>query len=287
MQEIYKLKPEQFPKALLEIPQPPKDLYIRGLLPKENEYIFLAVVGSRDYTNYGRDICEKLIKGLSGYPIVIVSGLATGIDTIAHRSALANGLITIAMPGSGLDPKVLYPKTNIHLAEEIIENGGCLLAEFPPKMGAELYTFPQRNRLMAGLSKAVLVIEAAEKSGTLITARMALDYNRDVLVVPGSVFSDVSKGTNKLIRQGATPITNSEELLEALGFEIEKSKDDKDKYLDCGPDELKILKLLAEPMERNELIRESGMDTKDANALLSIMELKDLIREDLGEIHKI
>ncbi|MBP6931247.1 MAG: DNA-processing protein DprA [Candidatus Pacebacteria bacterium] len=287
MQEILKLKHEQFPKALLEIPQPPKELYIRGVLPKENEYVFLAVVGSRNHTNYGRDICEKLIAGLRGYPIVIVSGLAMGIDTIAHRSAMKAGLLTLSMPGSGLDPKVLYPKNNINLAEEIVDRGGCLLAEFPPMMKAELYTFPQRNRLMAGISRATLVIEAAEKSGTLITARMALDYNRDVLVIPGSVFSNTSSGTNRLIRQGATPITNSTELLEALGFEVDKSMSEKDKYADCGPDEMKIIKLLDDPMERDDLVRASGMNIASANALLSIMEIKELICEELGEIRKI
>ena len=287
MQEILKLKHEQFPKALLEIPQPPKELYIRGVLPKENEYVFLAVVGSRNHTNYGRDICEKIIAGLRGYPIVIVSGLAMGIDTIAHRSAMKAGLLTLSMPGSGLDPKVLYPKNNINLAEEIVDRGGCLLAEFPPMMKAELYTFPQRNRLMAGISRATLVIEAAEKSGTLITARMALDYNRDVLVIPGSVFSNTSSGTNRLIRQGATPITNSTELLEALGFEVDKSMSEKDKYADCGPDEMKIIKLLDDPMERDDLVRASGMNIASANALLSIMEIKELICEELGEIRKI
>lgn len=287
MQEILKLKPEQFPKALLEIPQPPKQLYIRGVLPKENEYVFLAVVGSRNHTNYGRDICEKLIAGLRGYPVVIVSGLCRGIDTIAHRSAMKTGLITLAMPGSGIDPKVLYPKSNIGLAEEIVDNGGCLMAEFPPLMKAELYTFPQRNRLMAGISRATLVIEAAEKSGTLITARMALDYNRDVLVIPGSVFSNTSSGTNRLIRQGATPITSSTELLEALGFEVDKSIAEKDKYADCGPDEIKIINLLTDPMERDDLVRASGMNIASANALLSIMEIKELICEELGEIRKI
>jgi len=286
MQEILKLKPEQFPKALLEIPQPPKELYMRGVLPPA-DYVYLAVVGSRNHTSYGKDICEKLIKGLKGYPIVIVSGLALGIDSIAHRSALSAGLLTLSMPGSGLDPKALYPRTNVNLAEEIVDNGGCMLSEFPPTMKAELYTFPQRNRLMAGISKATLVIEAAEKSGTLITARMALDYNRDVLVVPGSVFSNTSGGTNRLIRQGATPITNSNELLEALGFEIEKNpQTDKEKYADCGPDELKILKLLNEPIERDDLVRASGMNIASANALLSIMEIKELIKEEMGEIRK-
>jgi DNA processing protein len=287
MSEIIKLNPEQFPKALLEIPQPPKVLYMRGKLPPE-DYVYLAVVGSRKHTAYGKDICEKLIKGLKGYPIVIVSGLALGIDSIAHRSALSAGLITLSMPGSGLDKKALYPSSNANLADEIVENGGCMLSEFPPTMKAELYTFPQRNRLMAGISKATLVIEAADKSGTLITARMALDYNRDVLVVPGSVFSQTSTGTNRLIRQGATPITNSAELLEALGFEVEKEEQtEEEKYKDCGKDEMKIIEMLRDPMERDELIRSSGMEVAKANALLSIMEIKELIKEELGEIRKI
>jgi DNA processing protein len=284
MDNIIKLKPEEFPKPLLEIPQPPKILYIRGKLPPK-DFVYLAVVGSRKHTSYGRDICEKLIRGLKGYPIVIVSGLALGIDSIAHKAALANRLTTLAMPGSGLDDKAIYPRNNVGLADEIVKSGGCLLSEFPPDMKAELYTFPQRNRLMAGISRATLVIEAAEKSGTLITARMALDYNRDVLVVPGSVFSEVSTGTNKLIRQGATPVTNSIELLDALGFQIEKVYEDpKYKYADCSPEEKKIIEILREPTERDELIRMIGMPTAKANALLSIMEIKELITEELGEL---
>jgi DNA processing protein len=286
MDDVYKLKPEQFPKPLLEIPQPPKTLYIRGRLPSA-DLIYLAVVGSRKYTSYGKDICEKLIRGLKGYPIVIVSGLAMGIDSIAHRTALEVGLTTISFPGSGLDNRVLYPRINIRLAQEIVDSGGCLISEFEPNFVSQLYSFPQRNRLMAGISKAVLIIEAEEKSGTLITARMALDYNRDVLAVPGSAFSSNSNGTNKLIKQGATPVTSSEDVLEALGFEVEKPKQtDKEKYADCSKEEMKIIELLREPIERDDLIRESGMDIAKANALLSIMEIKELIKEELGEIRK-
>lgn len=285
MDDIYKLK--EIPRGLLEIPQPPKTLYIRGKLPKE-DVIYLAVVGSRKYTSYGKDICEKLIRGLAGYPIVIVSGLAIGIDSIAHRAALDNGLKTISFPGSGLDNNILHPRQNVKLANEIVEKGGCLISEMEPQMKATLYSFPQRNRLMAGMSKAVLIIEAEEKSGTLITARMALDYNRDVLAVPGSAFSSNSNGTNWLIKQGATPVTTSEDILIALGFNIEKPKQtDKEKYADCGKDELKIIELLREPMPRNELIRQSGLSIGEANALLSIMEIKELIKEELGEMRKI
>jgi len=148
MQDIIKLKEDQIPESLLEIPQPPKTLYMRGKLPSK-DLIYLSVVGSRKFTSYGKDMCEKLIHGLKGYPIVIVSGLALGIDSIAHQVALDSDLITISFPGSGLDNKVLYPRTNIKLAQEIIDKGGCLLSELEPNMKATLYSFPQRNRLMA------------------------------------------------------------------------------------------------------------------------------------------
>ena len=287
MEDIVKLTGDQIPKPLLEIPQPPKQLYLRGKLP-DPDLIYLAVVGSRNFTTYGKEACQKLIAGLKGYPIVIVSGLAMGIDTIAHRAALSAGLITMCMPGSGLDNNVIHPKQNVKLAQEIVDAGGCLISELEPDWKATIYSFPQRNRLMAGISKAVLIIEAQEKSGTLITARMALDYNRDVLAVPGQIFSDNSKGTNRLIHQGATPITTSEELLIALGFDVQKEEvSEKEKYADCGKDEMVMINLLHEPMERNELIRESGMDTAKANALLSIMEIKELIKEEYGEIRKI
>lgn len=286
MNQIRKMDKKEFPKALLEIPQPPKTLYIRGNLPEGN-FTYLTVVGSRKYTSYGKETCQKLIHGLKGYPIIIVSGLALGIDSIAHRSALDSGLTTISFPGSGLDDFALHPQTNVRLAKEIQESGGCLISEFEPDFKATLYSFPQRNRLMAGMSKAVLVIEAEERSGTLITARMALDYNRDILAVPGSIFSSNSNGTNWLIRQGATPITSSEDILEALGFSIEKRiLSDEEKYADCSKEEMKIIELLREPMARDELVRASGMPIAEANALLSIMEIKELIKEELGEIRK-
>lgn len=285
MDDIYKLK--EIPEPLREIPQPPKVLYVRGNLPGLDK-IYIAVVGSRKYTSYGKDICEKLIRGLKDYPIVIVSGLAIGIDSIAHKTALEVGLPTVSFPGSGLDNDVLHPRQNVKLAQEIVDKGGCLISEMEPSWKATLYSFPQRNRLMAGISKAVLIIEAEERSGTLITARMALDYNRDVLAVPGSAFSSNSNGTNWLIKQGATPVTTSEDILIALGFNIEKPKlSDKEKYTDCGKDEMKIIELLREPMPRDELIRASGLPISTANALLSIMEIKELIKEELGEMRKI
>jgi DNA processing protein len=283
--KIKKLKKEEFPKALLEIPQPPKTLYMKGDWPKENA-IYLCVVGSRKFTSYGKDACEKLIAGLKGLPVVIVSGLAMGIDAIAHKAAIKNGLTTIAFPGSGLDDRALFPSVNLHLSKEILDSGGALVSEFEPDFKATQYGFPLRNRLMAGVSKAVLVIEAEEKSGTLITARLATEYNRDVLVVPGSINSPSSKGTNWLLRQGATPITKTEDLLEALGFEIKDEDKQAKLFADCSPEEKKVLDLLREPISRDELIRQMDMPTASANAMLSVMEIKGLIKESLGEIQQ-
>lgn len=277
------LEKENIPKILQEIPQPPKKFYIAGELPPEGT-VCLCVVGSRKATNYGKDACRKLISGLQGYPIAIVSGLAIGIDSIAHETALANGLFPMAFPGSGISEKSLYPISNLRLAERIIEAGGCVISEFPPEMKAELYTFPMRNRLMAGISKASLIIEAQEKSGTLITARLALDYNREVLAVPGPINSENSKGVNKLIRGGATPITCSEDILEALGFKIDETKKQESLFAEASEDEKKVLKLLADPQPRDDLIRLMNRPTAESNALLSIMEIKGLIKEELGEI---
>lgn len=277
------LEKESIPKDLREIPQPPKKLYLAGKLPPEGT-ICLAVVGSRKCTTYGKDVVRKLILGLKGYPIAIVSGLAIGIDSLAHEAALENGLTAVAFPGSGISDDTLYPASNLHLVEKILKAGGCIVSEFPPEMKAEFYTFPMRNRLMAGISKASLIVEAQEKSGTLITARMALDYNREVLSVPGPISSDFSKGTNRLIRQGATPITCSEDILEALGLKIDKESKQKNLFEDARPEEKSVLKLLNEPSSRDELIRAMKIGTAEANALLSIMEIKGLIKEEMGEI---
>lgn len=279
--ELKVCQPKNFPRRLREINDPPKKLYFRGEFPPE-EYKYLCVVGARKFSDYGKEATEKLIAGLRGYPVVIVSGLALGIDSIGHRAALAAGLKTIAVPGSGLDPNVLYPASHKQLAEKIVAAGGCLLSEFEPNFRATPYSFPQRNRIMAGLSDATLVVEAELKSGTLITSKYATEYNRDVLTVPGSIFSKTSAGPHMLIRLGATPITSSEELLEALGFvsDIPSERD----YSDCSPEELKVIEILKSSTERDELIRALGIATRDANTLLSMMEIKGLIKQSLGEI---
>ena len=282
--EIKKLPKEKFPKPLFEIPEPPENLWIIGELPKE-ELIYLSVVGSRKHTSYGKEICERIIEGLKGYPIAIVSGFAMGIDTIAHKKAMQVGLKTIVFPGSGLSDAAMYPKSNLALMREVVKNNGCILSEFEPDFRATYWSFPMRNRLMAGLSRAVLIIEAEERSGTLITARLATEYNRDVLTIPGSVFSPNSKGTNRLIRQGATPITCAKDVLEALGFEEEKEEDKQARLFDdLSPEEKKIIKILREPISKDELVRTLGMNISEVNTMLTVMEIKGIIKEELGEI---
>src|SRR5581483_11593908 len=199
----------KIPSSLREIPQPPKQLWIEGELPDPETHIYVAVVGSRRASTYGKEVVSKIISGLAGQPFVIVSGLAIGIDGCAHRAALEVGLPTVAVPGSGLDRKILYPSVHRGLAEEILRSGGALLSEFDPTFRATPWSFPQRNRIMAGLCRGVIIIESSLKSGTLITARLALDYNRDVFAVPGSIFSENSSGPHSLLSQGAAPVTSA------------------------------------------------------------------------------
>jgi len=172
--KINVLENADWPPLLKEINQLPKKLFYAGKIADWSRKL-LCIVGARKNTNYGKEAVETFMAGLSNYPITIVSGLALGIDSIAHRAALKNNLPTIAIPGSGLSPKVLHPQSHVELAKEIIEKGGMLMNEFEPEFKATQWSFPQRNRIMAGMSHAVLVIEAEKKSGTLITSRLATE----------------------------------------------------------------------------------------------------------------
>ncbi len=283
-EDITVIAPADFPPLLREISDPPKQLYVRGTLPSFG-HKWLAVVGSRAMTPYGKQACHHLIEGLRGYPIVIVSGLAYGVDAEAHQSALNAGLTTVVVPGSGLDWSVLYPRANVGLAREILKAGGTLLSEFRPEQRAADYTFPQRNRIMAGLSHATLVIEAREKSGSLITAKLVTEYNRELLVVPGSIFSAESKGTHQFLRLGATPITSPEDILIALG--ITKREGQISLYElrdDLSDHELRVFEILHTPLPRDELIRALKLPINETNVLLSTMEIKGFIVEELGVV---
>jgi DNA processing protein len=276
---IRKMSDDEFPSALREIPQPPEELWIVGELPPP-ETRLLTVVGSRKNSPYGDAACRELISGLKGYDIAIVSGLALGIDAIAHDEALTQGLQTIAVPGSGLSPHVLYPRTHLSLAKRICVAGGVLLSEFSPDTPPAPWTFPKRNRIMAGLAHATLLIEAAEKSGTLITARLAADYNRELMVVPGSIFSPLSKGTNQFLALGATPVTSSRDILSALGFSDESIPATKPLDLSgFSPIEQDILMALDEPIVRDALIERIGLPAREVNVLLMKLEIKGVISD--------
>lgn len=285
MEDALKLiSPQDFPPLLREISDPPKQLHLRGEIPS-TEKKWLAVVGSRAMSPYGKQAVRHLIEGLRGYPIVIVSGLAYGVDAESHRIALEVGLTTVGVPGSGLNWDVLYPKANVGLAREILKAGGALLSEEKPEAKTMDYMFPRRNRIMVGLSHAVLVVEAKEKSGSLITAKLATEYNRDLLVVPGSIFSAESKGTHQFLRLGATAVTTPEDILIALGIakregplSLNELRDD------LSEDEVRVFEVLHSPVSRDELIDALEIPITKANVLLSTMEIKGLIVEELGVV---
>lgn len=273
---------EHFP-LLAEIPDRPNEVYVRGELPPQGTKC-LAVVGSRNYTNYGKQVVEYLIGGLRGYPIAIISGLAIGIDTCAHKSALDAHLYTLAVPGSGIDDSVIYPRQNKTLAQTILEHGGGLLSEFEPSFTATPWSFPKRNRIMAGLSHATLLIEAGEKSGTLITARLTTEYNRELLVVPGNIFSDNSRGVHQFLKLGATPVTTPEDILAELSIE-KKSETPKNPQL-FTEEERAILTLLNEPKDNDTIIRLLPHSPEATLMLLMRMELAGHIQEQNGMFRK-
>ena len=274
---------ENYPESLQEIPKTPEKLFVIGEIPEAE--IYLGIVGTRKNSHYGKEVTEKIIEELSsllGDQIVTVSGLAYGIDTIVHKASIKNNIRTIAIPGSGLDKKVLYPKENHNLADEIIKNGGALISEFTWDYPASTYTFPQRNRIIAGLSRGVLVIEAPEKSGALITANFALDFNREVFAVPGPIFSENSKGTNKLIKEGAIPVTCGKDILEAWGIDFEEEKGE---ILLEGM-EKEIWEILSEPTEKDLIIQKIGRPTSEISSAVALMEIKGLIKSSGGKIYR-
>jgi DNA processing protein len=279
--EIRELPKSEWPEQLKEIPQLPKKLWVRGSLPS-SETKFLVVVGSRALSAYGREACQKLIAGLAGYPISIISGLALGTDACAHESALAAGLHTIAIPGSGLDDSVVSPRTNLGLAKKILEAGGALISEQEPMHKPRLAEFPSRNRVMVGFAHAVLIIEAGNKSGTLITARLASEYNRDLLCVPHRIGDPHAFGPHLFIRLGAGLVSEPVHILEALGITPREAAERGKMPTDLEDTEQTIWNLLEEPKSRDEILREAGVDAGEALTALVALELRGYIKEEFG-----
>lgn len=272
--KISTLEDKNYLSILKEISDPPAVLYYKGELPKEKDML-IAVVGSRACTAYGRRVAEELAYNLSKENITIVSGLALGIDSIAHRACLKAGGKTLAVLGCGLDQ--IYPTSHHKLAEEIIETGGAVFSEFPLGYPPFKQNFPMRNRIISGLSKATVIIEAALKSGALITAKSALEQNREVFAVPGSIYSPSSAGTNALIRMGAYPVTSYEEILLELGYQPKKAK--KEKAKGDTPEENLLLKILShEPIHIDKLRELSKLDIAALNSTLIMLEIKGLVK---------
>lgn len=269
-----------FPQ-LAEIPQPPKQLFVRGTLENLENKKIVVVVGSRRCSSYGAQACRTIIEGLRGYPIVVVSGLALGMDSIAHQTACDTGITTLAFPGSGLGWNSIYPARHRALAETIIEKGGALISEYPEDYRAALWTFPRRNRLLAGIADMVIVVEAEEKSGTLITARLAIEYNKVLGVVPGTINSPLSRGAHQFLKLGAVPITESADIVRELGLQEQEKLSDETLF---NSDERRVLEALTEPKTRDDLGRLLALDATTLAITLSTLEIKGAIVELLGKI---
>ena len=272
------LADDEYPALLREIDPPPPVLYLRGeVLPADD--VAVAIVGTRRATPYGREVAHRLASGLAAAGVTVVSGLALGIDTVAHRAALDAGGRTLAVLGSGVDQ--IYPPQNRDLAERIIQDGrGAILADYPLGTGPEANNFPPRNRLISGLSRGVVIVEADMKSGAMITTKFALDQGRDVFAVPGSILSQHSAGPNSLLKQGATPVTDVDDILAALSLTQAAVQQEARAVLPAdGTESLLLLVLSNGPLHVDEIGRTSGLPIHEVSSTLTLMELKGLVRQ--------
>jgi len=279
MDEIKQIKidDEGYPESLKKIGSPPKVLYCRGIPPKEKETLF-AMVGTRHPTPYGQQASLQIAGELANQGIIIVSGLAPGIDTFSHKACIENKKRTIAVLGTGIDEKSVYPQTNLLLSRKIVEYGGCLISELPPGTKGSKFSFPRRNRIISGLSSGVLIVEAKEKSGSLITAEFAIKQNKKLFAVPGQIYSLNSAGTNKLIKNGqALLIENSNDILKELNLEqleIIQSKTAPD-----SEEERLILDILKNgALDIDKIIEKTKLKTSLVASTLALMEVSDKVR---------
>jgi len=270
---------DNYPKLLKEIYNPPAVLCVRGNFSlTENEYA-IAIVGTRKISPYGKQVTPRLASDLARSGVVIVSGLALGVDEYAHRATVEAGGKTIAVLGSGIDDKSIYPAVNRSIAKRIIESGGALISELPLYSLPLKMHFPYRNRIIAGLSLGTVVVEADVQSGALITAKSALEFNRQVFAVPGSVYNKVSQGPNNLLKMGAKAVTEASDILEELNLIAVNQEIIARKILPDTPDEKKLLDLLSqEPTHINKLIKESGMPAQEVSSILTMMEIKGKVK---------
>jgi DNA processing protein len=279
---------------LLELHKIPKELFIRGKLPHitMDEYgrltpRILTIVGSRKCTSYGKRVIEKLLEGFSSHEVIVISGLAYGIDETAHNVALKKKLMTIAIPGSGLDEASLYPSEHRTLATSILTSSGLLISELSDGTKAAQWTFPARNRIMAALSDAVLIIEGEEKSGTLITGRQALELGKDIGAVPGDIFSSHAAGPLQLIRDGATPITSHNDLRELLHLPLQEPLTEEAKEIPFTQEEKIIIDILTNPLPKESLLVMSKLPVELFLSTYTLLEIKGHIEESFGEVRRL
>lgn len=280
---IITLENPAYPRLLQEIANPPYIIYMRGEMDL-NAAPMISIVGSRKYTSYGQQAAMAFARDLTQAGITVVSGMALGIDSIAHRGALSANGATVAVLGGSLDDKNIYPRNNFNLSREIIENG-ALLSDYPVETPAGIPgNFPARNRIIAGLSLGTLVIEAGEKSGTLITANLALESNREVFAIPGSIFSPQSTGTHALIKKGAKIVTNIHDILEELDLQKRLENEDIRRAIPDSKEEELIFKILShEPVHIDNIIKLSKLETSAASSALSLMEMKGMVKNIGGQ----
>lgn len=279
----------QYPSLLKQIPDCPYLIYMKGNVSCL-DLPLVAIVGSRKLTSYGTKAAYGFSRDLARAGVCVVSGLAFGIDACAHRGALEVKGKTIAVLGNSLDGASIAPRTNFELSQDILRSGGLLISEFPPQTSATIWTFPARNRIMAGLSSGTLVIEAAEKSGSLITANLALDYNREVFAVPGDIFSPQSIGTNLLIKAGAKVACGAQDVLEELKFESESSLLSKNKAQEKPPtfnlteqEKLVYDILCHEALHIDRISKMAKLDGSSVSSILAILEIKCAIKNIGGQ----
>lgn len=271
---------DEYPTLLQQCADPPLVLFCRGNLELLKSDYPVAIVGSRRATKYGELAVQKIIAGLAAQPLVIISGLAYGIDAITHRAALANRLPTIAVLGGGLADESIYPRENFLLAQDILNSGGLLVSEYTPTTTARKYQFIARNRIIAGLSKIVVIAEAAAKSGALITADFGMEYNRTVMAIPGSILSPTSAGSHRLISQGAALLQTSSELLQELDLDFTTQRTTQQQLSLLTKPEAGVLEYMQhEALELEELLTLTKLPINTLQAILANLELKKFIKQ--------
>lgn len=279
-QQISLLLPEDdaWPALLQEIAHPPRMLYVRGMLP-HSETLYLAMVGTRKITTYGRTVVLDLVPPLAAHGVVLVSGMAFGIDAAVHEAVVRAHKPTVAVLGSGLDERSLYPKAHALLADTIIAAGGGLISEYPPGTPALKQHFIARNRIIAGMCQGTVIVECDLHSGSLSTTNYALEQGRRVFAVPGPIYSPGSRGTNNLLKLGATPVTNAQDIFVDLNLPTTSVPEESTPHPVLNPHEQQILDILTKtPLLIDELIIRSGMNAQQCRTTLTFLELKGLAK---------